>query len=195
MFDWGEPSDPDGDCKIALDGNALVIDVPATPHGLVEGVGQGNAPRVMREIEGDFTVQVKVCGRLHPTAPASAAKAVSFHAGGFLVWGNKDNYARFVRSGQNRDGMLNTVVAWSVRANGKAGIKPATVTVPEQDVFLRLERRGKQLLASYSHDGEKWTAMPIFEGLLPPKVRVGVVALNSAQETMSARFEGLRFGK
>jgi regulation of enolase protein 1 (concanavalin A-like superfamily) len=149
----------------------------------------------MRDVEGDFAVTVKVCGTLHPTAAGTAGKALSFQAGGLLVWDNKDNYARFVRSGQNLDGTFRPVVAWTVRAGGKKGLNPQTVNVPEQDVYLHLERRGRQLAASYSLDGQNWTPLQTFQGLIGSKVSVGVVALNAAQQPMSVRFEGLRFGK
>ena len=66
---WGKPIDPDRDCKIAANGPALTIDVPAKAHDLHIETPLMNAPRVLQDADGDFTIQVKVGGTLRPTGP------------------------------------------------------------------------------------------------------------------------------
>src|SRR4051812_14129390 len=72
---WGVVSDPDGDCTLKEANGKLTITVPPTLHDLNPRSGKLNAPRVTREIEGDFVVQVKVSGAFRPgeksTAPQS----------------------------------------------------------------------------------------------------------------------------
>jgi len=51
---WGEADDPDGDCKITLRDSEVTISVPGTLHDLSAELGKINAPRILRDIEGDF---------------------------------------------------------------------------------------------------------------------------------------------
>src|SRR5205085_1216703 len=93
---WGQPMNPDGDCTITPQGETLTISVPATLHALPDVMGKNNAPRVLQEVDGDFSVQVKVCGTIHPQG------GPSLQAAGLLLWSDEGNYVRLVRSGQNR---------------------------------------------------------------------------------------------
>src|SRR5262245_63307451 len=58
---WSEQVDPDKDCKFVKDGDALVIEIPGKDHDLWPRDRQMNAPRLLKEVEGDFDVQVRVC--------------------------------------------------------------------------------------------------------------------------------------
>ena len=73
---WGKVVDPDGDCKFDAARGSLSIAIPGTHHNLNPAVRQ-NAPRVLQEVEGDFTVQVRVSGDFEPgqrsTLPCSPA--------------------------------------------------------------------------------------------------------------------------
>src|SRR5438309_1058286 len=62
---WGKVTDPDGDCTFKEDKGKLTITVPAGFHGLHPKRAM-NAPRVLREVEGDFTATVKVTCALKP---------------------------------------------------------------------------------------------------------------------------------
>src|SRR4051812_586702 len=59
---WGTAIDPDGDCKFSVEKGRVAIAIPGTVHALSAERGQVNAPRVLREVEGDFIAQVKVSG-------------------------------------------------------------------------------------------------------------------------------------
>ena len=67
---WGEAIDPDGDCSIHLADGRLTIKVPAPMrrkgHGLEAERNTLNAPRVLRDIEGDFIADLKVDGTFKP---------------------------------------------------------------------------------------------------------------------------------
>src|SRR5262249_36323812 len=62
LRDWGSAVDPDGDCTFTIKPNALTIAVPGSDHVLGVERGRMNAPRVLREITGDFIAQVRVAG-------------------------------------------------------------------------------------------------------------------------------------
>src|SRR5262245_34558282 len=56
---WDTPVDPRRDCRFDRKGDKLTITVPGKGHGLYEDEG---APRLLREVGGDFGVQVRVDG-------------------------------------------------------------------------------------------------------------------------------------
>ncbi len=103
---WGTAIDPDGDCKIAPDGKALVVEVPGKLHDLNADIDKFNAPRVLREVEGDFNIQVKVVGDFKPGAKSLNPKSVPFNGGGIFVWRDSDNYIRLERAAIIRGGKL-----------------------------------------------------------------------------------------
>ncbi len=60
--DWDKPVDPDHDCKFLVGKNMLTIEVPGKDHDLGADRGVMNAPHLFRDVEGDFTAQVRVDG-------------------------------------------------------------------------------------------------------------------------------------
>src|SRR5262245_2460185 len=65
---WGEPLDPVGGCRFRRDGAALRIDLPGgEKNWLAMFAGDWDAPRLLREIEGDFTIQVRAAVSLPET--------------------------------------------------------------------------------------------------------------------------------
>ena len=154
-------------------------------------VGRINAPRVLQEVEGDFTAQVKVCGVLHPTAAASVPDRVAYQAGGLLLWSDNRNYIRLERAALQRDGAVQPLAAFEMRLRGElADAHPAVA--PDQDIYLRLERRGNQFRAAFSTDGRQWTPLEPLQAPLPAKVRIGVAAVNAARQPLSLRYEEFR---
>ena len=57
---WGTAIDPDGDCQITAEGSAVTMTIPATLHDLNADIDKYNAPRILRDVQGDFEIQVKV---------------------------------------------------------------------------------------------------------------------------------------
>lgn len=190
---WGQVFDPDGDCTITADGNALTIRVPPTPHDLSAEIGHLNAPRVLQEVEGDFRIQVKVCGTLHPT-DATIAGRVAFQSGGLLLWSDSEHYVRLERAALNRNGPIKSYASWEMRFTPQFVTSPS-VDLLESDTYLRLERRADQLLASVSPDGQQWTDLLPIQASFPSKVQVGVAAVNAAQQPLALRFEKLQLGR
>jgi hypothetical protein len=85
LKEWGDPVDPDQDCKIRLDGGVLSIEMPGTEHEYDPLRRRFNAPRILREIEGEFDLRVRV----RIDCPRSAQSSVQGHpayvAAGFLI--------------------------------------------------------------------------------------------------------------
>src|SRR6476620_2812564 len=61
---WGTPINPDGDCTIRAEDGKITIGVPPGMHdlwyGRQEAARRFDAPRVLREVEGDGVAQVRV---------------------------------------------------------------------------------------------------------------------------------------
>src|SRR5262249_52456160 len=94
------------------------------------------APRLMREVEGDFTLETKAVGPRHD--------------GGLLVWKDARNYIRFERGIHFRN---NLYFAAAVDGNF---IEIAQDYIEGAAVWLRLTRKGFVFSASYSLDGQQW---------------------------------------
>ncbi|MDB5302327.1 MAG: Regulation of enolase protein 1, concanavalin A-like superfamily [Phycisphaerales bacterium] len=58
-----------------------------------------------------------------------------------------------------------------------------------RSTYLRLARKGDKITASYSHDGKNWTEVKEIAVDLPPKVHVGVAAVNSSDKPFTVEFE------
>ena len=69
-------TDPDKDCEVRLSGDKLSITVPATNHDLSPARGL-NAPRVLKKVNGDFIVQVKLTADFKPGATSTGKGAPS----------------------------------------------------------------------------------------------------------------------
>src|SRR5262245_21462329 len=95
---WGTATDPVGDCTFKADAGKLTVTVPAGTHDLNQALGGMKAPRVLRDVQGDFTVQVKVTGEFNPGDKPAAANTTAFNGAGLLVWQDEKNYLRLERN-------------------------------------------------------------------------------------------------
>jgi regulation of enolase protein 1 (concanavalin A-like superfamily) len=191
---WGTVTDPSGDCTVKEEKGKVKIEVPGGTHDLNALVGM-NAPRVLKEIEGDFTAEVKVTGDFQPGE--KSAKAPSpFNGAGLLVWQDDKNYLRLERN------------TWWVADAGKYACYPPLVeyyedgqyqeTNPQgtleeffkgKSTWLKLERRGTKVIASYSHDGKEWEVAREIYTKFPKSVQIGVAAVNTSVMPFKVEFD------
>lgn len=57
---WGKPIDPDKDCKFRRGKDSLTIEMPGGDHDYDTARKRLNAPRFVREFEGDFEIQLRI---------------------------------------------------------------------------------------------------------------------------------------
>jgi regulation of enolase protein 1 (concanavalin A-like superfamily) len=194
MPGWGAAYDPDGDCQIQKEGDRVTINVPGTPrgHGLsVEAADrQVNSPRILRDVDGDFVVSVKVVGSVKPGGGQSGGSFLPYHGAGILLWQDSNNYVRLERAAILRGTQVISYVNFEQRRNGRM-IDSRGQAIPDAPTILRLERQGSQLFASISPDGERWTPLPPMAITSTPSWKVGVAAVSNTKNPFPAEFEGL----
>jgi regulation of enolase protein 1 (concanavalin A-like superfamily) len=152
---WDRPVDPVGDCRFERTGSRLSITVPGR-RKWAEG------PSLLRDVEGDFAVQVRVGGDFK-----------TWQAAGILLKDGK----RAVR-------------AWRLLLPGAGGLRDhchfqgpwdwhnwQTAAGPSQGkaTYLRLERQRQRLTAGYSMDARKWHPLQSLDKqALSRKLKIGV---------------------
>jgi regulation of enolase protein 1 (concanavalin A-like superfamily) len=191
---WGRVLDPWRDCDVSLDRehDRLTIKVPGTPHVLSAEVPQlpMNAPRVVRRVRGDFTAGVHVLGRLEP-GRSKTTHYDPYHGAGLIVWQDPSNYLRLERAVGFINGRHHPYINYEVREGGRLAVSHG-ITTEDRSLFLKLRRQGGAFSAWYSRDGRRWVALGRVDANFAERVEVGVVAVNSSKQTLSAELEGLR---
>jgi hypothetical protein len=181
--------DPLGDCRFHRKGERLTITVPGQGHALDQDGVRHNAPRLLRDVEGDFVAQVRVAGNFEPAVEEGARRA-----GFILVDGT--GLVTAVRYGGNDTPLAGDVIipplrvqllhpkSWVPQYSHAAG--PSV----DKPAYLRLERRGNLLVMTFSEDGKKWSPWESRPNCkFPRKVKVGVVAEATAPGTFKATFD------
>jgi hypothetical protein len=140
---WDKPVDPRKDCRFDRRGERLTITIPGRGHGLAFERDNGRyrltasstAPLLLRDADGDFTVQLRVAGEVSPE-PETRART-SWTAGLILLNGTtsvqrflyypicqgRPMYLRMERRGKS----VTTKKSW----DGKRWEEDSTLTFPE----------------------------------------------------------------
>ena len=186
---WGLAIYADNDCKFVADGmKSLSIEVPGTWHDLNPHVNKLNAPRVVRTVEGDFSITVKVAGNFKPGGTPQNPKSVPSNGAGIVVWNNSDNFIRLERFAIGRKGKVGTFILFLEREAGYQGAEH-NQGYAGGDCYLRIERKGSRIIGSTSTDGTQWKQLTPIDTLWPSQLKVGLTAANSNSEPLAVRFE------
>ena len=191
---WGRVIDPDGDCRFSIEKGRVAIAIPGTVHALSAERGQTNAPRVLREVEGDFIAQVKVSGVCPPRSSSLVPARRPFRAAGLLIWLDVRNYVRLERAGMVFDGKDLSYANFELRKDsrfervGDASEHP----LDGEETYLRLERRGGTVIASVSADGTRWTSLEPLPVEMPSRVQIGIASTHNTSSPFEPRFEGFK---
>ncbi|MFN2199612.1 MAG: BREX system ATP-binding domain-containing protein [Caldilineaceae bacterium] len=157
--------DPYGDCCYVEDSGGVTI-CPAILRDL--WFQNRSAPRLLREVENDFAMQVLCC-------PATEERLAM---GGLLLWQDEENYLRLgigIRA-QNEVSLEGCVANQDI-VFGRG-------TLRSEEKLLRLERRGAHVRALCSADGKSWYAVGecYFPGTR--ELRAGICALGNIDRTI-----------
>jgi regulation of enolase protein 1 (concanavalin A-like superfamily) len=191
---WDKPVDPDGDCAFLRDMSGLTIEVPGRHHDLAVEHGLMNAPRLLRDVQGDFTAQATVSGSFRPSVGSTSGQNVPFLGAGLVVMDGDKTYARLERAAMYKGGQVVSSVLWELRINGQVASSPWPGFTPQEDkvLYLRLQRQGDRLLASVSQDGNTWTPAQPLSVKLPAQVKIGVAACSTSESQFKPHFDDFR---
>lgn len=193
---WGEVIDPDGDCKIEEVQNGISISVPGSRHDLYLGntdpSERNNAPRVVQDVAGDFTAQVKVTADWKLKTPLPNGQNTI--AAGLLVIASTDHFVRHERI-LFRHRQLGTEKSFAPPIYDRNGRRLSTIKVVDPTFFqgdttwFRIVRRGPVISTFISHDGENWEATQAISSQLPDLLQVGVHVINASGNELVVKFD------
>jgi regulation of enolase protein 1 (concanavalin A-like superfamily) len=192
---FGTPIDPLKDCKFTLAEGKLTVTAGKGDHDLAVEAKEMNAPRVLKEIEGDFTVSVKVSGDYPKGAKgANEKRTIVFYGAGLLVWEDEKNYVRLERAYVDRlDGTPTyTYGSWELRAGGewvRQGTQEDFPMTGSDPAWFKLSRKGNTFTAAISKDGKEWKELEAIDAEMGKKVKVGVCAVHICDTAFDTAFE------
>jgi regulation of enolase protein 1 (concanavalin A-like superfamily) len=198
---WGQVIDPDGDCTITPESGKVTITVPGTTHDLSSYHSiykKRNAPRILREVDGDFTVEVKVSGAFDPGQAATLPETDPFNGAGLLLWANDENFLRLERNvwTTSHDSHSSYEPLFEYWKDDKDLTPDTTSTKPffeGMSMYLRLTRQGDQIRAAVSKDGTHWTKTNSTTVQFPHSIKVGVDAINTSKQPFTVEFADFKF--
>jgi regulation of enolase protein 1 (concanavalin A-like superfamily) len=197
---WDRVADVAMRRRIAQTKDALTVTLPAEDHDFDTKRKKYNAPRLMREVKGDFTLVVRVRGDFHATEKSTDGKAPAYSAAGiFLAGENKEKTRIRFLFGKIRKGEERSLIrhSWGhLRNPGTAlgtwhdGHKNWPLKPGASEAWLRVIRRGDKLPGEVSADGKTWTKIAD-EGIvgLPATMKVGLVACSTSGKTLRVTFD------
>jgi regulation of enolase protein 1 (concanavalin A-like superfamily) len=189
MPPWGEAIDPKKDSEITGDKDRVRIKIFGTRQGAQAIL---DTPRVMREVEGDFVITVKVVGDFRAAGKSVNPRVVPFNGAGILVWSDPDNYIRLERAAVNRKGKVSTYVNFE-EFEGAARGASHNEGMMGGNCWLRMERKGSRIHGSISFDGTTWKELKPIQTVWPAKLKVGVSATSSSDQPFEVAFEEFQF--
>jgi hypothetical protein len=198
---YGTPVDPDKDCTIDLNGDALRITIPATRHVIEDPPHKQpvriNAPHTWTEVTGDFTATVQVSFPIRPAAPPGDNRTADANAGLIamsenevvLVMRRESTFPKPVPNPQQEDFHFDRITH-----KGRYMTSAAAADGAGGGAYLRLTRDGKVVTAFWGRDGKKWHEFSRrdYQVGWGKTVRVGVVAENEYEAPFAATFGRFR---
>ena len=190
VADWGTLISPKGDCAFTATGRSGVLTVSAGDHALSVESGRMSAPRVMRNVRGDFAFQIEVSGVDLPQGP-SVTRSRPFISAGIVVWKDEKNYLRFERAGLTYTPGAWNYVGWAHHGNGRlvtpANIQVGRTTSPR--TTLRILRTGNRFDGWYMNGGGPLMPLKPFDLDWPVDLQIGVVGNNTTDREFTASLE------
>lgn len=182
--------DPDGDCLVSRDegnGRASIL-IPGTAHLLSTEIDRMNAPRLVREVTGDFEVRVRVLGIDAPGSRATSSRFAPYHGAGLVLWKNSGHYVRLEIAADHRKSGSYPYANFELRRDGRLATSWG-IKIPDRSTYLRIVRTGDEVRAAFSPDAVNWTPFAAMDAGLPDRVEVGVLAVNASAKPLKAEFE------
>jgi regulation of enolase protein 1 (concanavalin A-like superfamily) len=199
---WGVVTDPDNDCEFFhyADDNKLTIVVPGTLHDYdpLNPGGKRNAPWVLHEIQGDFSLRVRLApGLLADKGTLLPGKTTATASAMILIRQDDKNFVCIRRErishpvGNPRP--YEQVVFYSVKDGER--IVDQVQRIERTETLLQVERHGNNFVVRCQLEvqGQHVELQPLRFGLeLAAKLQVGVAAANVSTQPLQMEFDLLR---
>jgi regulation of enolase protein 1 (concanavalin A-like superfamily) len=205
---WGKPIDPDKGSKFSFGKSSLTIEVPGKDRDLWPRRDRMNAPRLLRDAEGNFAAEVRVTGDFDADeALPGVVKRPVLAAGGLVVINSRDeNHCVRWLIGAAREGkaskprasfaVLSQYSPPSIRSYGE-GSSNWPLGRRLRQAYLRVEVEhgetfGTQVRHLISADGKEWVnLMPRTREHTPlsKKLKVGVVAVANVKAPLKVTLD------
>jgi regulation of enolase protein 1 (concanavalin A-like superfamily) len=188
---WDKPVDPDMDCKFTREKDTLTIEAPGKDHDIAIERNLMNSPRLLRDVEGDFTAEVRVGGDFRPSNGSTTDERIPFVGAGLLLMADDKTYVRLERAALVKGGETKAYANWELRQDGNWVLHGEEKILPLEDkaTYLRLTREGGHVLGSVSQDGKDWKDLNALEVKLPAKVKIGVAAGGTSMDVFTPHFD------
>jgi hypothetical protein len=195
--------DPDRDCKIVLKDNTVTMELPGGDHDFAPKRKRFNAPLYLREIEGDFMMQVRVCASFRPSAESAVdGERPRVAAGLVLIPFDKNcirlEYGAYRQEGKQSNGpafRMRGERIWNMYQDGwELPFKPEIGKENEERLYLRLDRRGQEIFQFLSPDGKDWGVGTVSVTIpdLPLKIKAGLATYSTSTQPFEVRFDQLK---
>jgi regulation of enolase protein 1 (concanavalin A-like superfamily) len=192
QFNWGEFEDPAGGCGVREDPDRFTMILPPGKRELSPGQDSNfDAPRLLRDIDGDFSAVVKVQSFELKGNAAADSPGSPLQAAGLVVWVNNQNYLRFLITRTPKDaGPSLKQQAYLFEGNFKQE-KMGELAADQR--YLNLKREGRIFKVRWGMDGKKWSDFVSFEEVeFPRQLKVGLLAVNVSNDGFAPEFMEFR---
>ena len=188
----GTVFDPDGDCRFKEEQDAVTMIVPNTWHDLTytDDYSKLNAPRILQDAKGDFTLEGTVAVFDLPTGKGSSGGDHSFVSAGLLIWQDERNFIRMERAAVG-----DAPFVWVERFQEGKSVSQQGHELTNKDTFLRVTRKGDAFTFATSEDGKTWAQVQNEEAKLDETLKVGVLAINSTVDAFSVKIKDLKLSR
>lgn len=184
---WGDLVDPVGNCPVDPTKSGITLEIPAGIHDMNPYLRQTNAPRLWREITGDFLFEAKILDFPRPQPKTGVNGHQSYLASGILIWQDEENLLRWSRSAS---GEANQIYLSCEQYENRVLVGRGNFPLEDKPVLLRVERRGDRLMLWATYDSTGWKKLLERKCNYRKTLKVGVFGLNVTQKDVEFGFEG-----
>lgn len=187
---WGVAIDPykDGEFVPEGEGKRLTVKLTGSEHQKPVPKQLLYIPRVVREVEGDFVITVKIVGEFKPGGKSTHPKNLPFNGAGILIWSDPENMIRIERAAVRRGPRISTYVNFEEFEGGSVAASHNEV-MKGGDCWVRAERQGSRIQASISFDGKTWKNLKAIQTVYPEKLKIGLATSSSSGIPFTVTFE------
>ncbi len=190
---WGAIVSPNKKVKFKVADEVLTLTLPSGANDFSAELGKVTAPRVLRPVKGDFSIQVNVAAVTPPGRVSFTRGRKPFTSAGLLIWQDEGNYIRLEHARCEAPPIV-TYVNWELRLNGqwvRQGRFDEMALVGESST-LRITRKGEAFTPEISSDGQTWKSLPEIQVKWRADLQAGIVAINDTRVSFSPEFRDLK---